>query len=314
MVEAQEDLTWERWHTIIDRVEVLGFESIWRSDHYLTDQGEPEREALEAWISFATLADRTSKVRFGPLVSPMTFRHPSVLAIMAACVDQLSGGRLELGLGAGWFTEEHKAFGVPFYNMPIRFEMLREGIEVIESLWTTDNVSFEGKHYQLENATCYPKPTQTPRPPIIIGGVGEKYTLPIAAKYADEWNSFSIDATSYKAKRDVLTTRCEELGRDPSTIKCSWMGPVLTGHSEKEMNQRLDNMRRALPAVPEVANAPSPASLRDHAWLVGTPQEVVEQLGGLMEAGAERFMLQTYNVDDMEILEIIATEIMPQVA
>ena len=314
MVEGQEDLTWERWHKIADLVESLGYESLWRSDHLVSVEGQEKREALEAWISFSTLALRTSRIRFGPMVTPMTFRHPSVLAKMAASIDRLSGGRLELGLGAGWFLREHKALGIPYPPMAERFEMLEEGIQVIQALWTQDNVSFNGKYYQLDDVVCYPKPIQNPRPPIIIGGNGERRTLPLAARYADEWNGTSLDPPSYRAKREVLGARCEEVGRDPATIKCSWFGPILIGLNESELQRRLRRVQTIMCTEPGVVGVSSPADLIKAGWIVGTPSQVVEQMQRLEEAGAQRFCLVIFDYDDLEVLELIAQEVLPHVA
>lgn len=313
MIEGQEDLTWERWHRIVDRTEALGYESLWRSDHLTPLVREDTREALEAWVSFSTLAARTSRIRFGPMVSPMTFRHPSVLAKMAASIDRLSDGRLEMGLGAGWHEGEHQAFGLPFYTIPVRFEMLEEGLQVIRALWTQDNVSFEGKHYSLKNVTCYPKPLQSPRPPIVIGGNGERRTIPIAASYADEWNGTSLLPSSYQAKREVLKARCEELGRDPTTIRCSWMGALLIGRNESDVERRLKRIQGIMTSASDMTGA-TPASLAKKGWLSGTSAQVVEQMLALEEAGVERFMLQIYDYDDMEPLDIVAQEVMPVVS
>ncbi|MEE9198221.1 MAG: LLM class F420-dependent oxidoreductase, partial [Dehalococcoidia bacterium] len=292
MVEGQEDLTWERWHRFVDLTESLGYESLWRSDHLTSLEGEAGREALEIWVSLSTLATRTSRIRFGPMVSPITFRHPSIVAKMAASIDRLSGGRLELGLGAGWHRGEHQAFGIPFPPLAVRFEMLEEGLQVIRALWAEDNVSFDGVHYRLEDVTCYPRPLQTPRPPIIIGGNGERRTLPLVATYADEWNGLSLDPPSYRAKREVLRARCEEIGRDPASVKCSWMGSILIGRDESELRARLERILGVLTSKREVTPTSTRGSLVERGWLAGTPSQVIEQMQRMEEAGAQRFMLQ----------------------
>ncbi|MFQ5874633.1 MAG: TIGR03560 family F420-dependent LLM class oxidoreductase [Dehalococcoidia bacterium] len=312
MIEGQEDLTWDRWHRIIDRVEALGFESLWRSDHLIPLVREDTSEALEAWISFSTLAARTSTIRFGPMVSPVTFRHPAVLAKMAASIDRLSDGRLELGLGAGWNDREHAAFGVPYPPLSDRFEMLEESIKLTRALWTEDNVTFKGKHYHLDAVACHPKPVQKPPPPIIVGGNGKRCTLPIAAAYADEWNGTLQLPSSYRTRVEILRAKCEEIGRDPANLRCSLMVPLLIGRSESELGARLERIAGIMAKYPDMKKA-TPASLAEQGWLSGMPSQVVEQMQHFEEAGVERFMLQLFDYDDLEVLDIVAQDAMPQV-
>ena len=310
MLEAQEDLTWQRWHNVVDRAEALGFESLWRSDHLIPLVSDHKKEALEAWVSFATLAVRTRKIRFGPMVSPMTFRHPSLVAKMAASIDQLSGGRLEMGLGAGWHHEEHVAFGVPFHTMRDRFEMLEEGLQVIVALWTRDDVSFNGKHYSLEKVTCYPKPAQRPHPPIIIGGNGERRTIPLTATYADEWNASGLTLERFTAKREILRAHCEKAGREPDSVKCSLMATFLIGRDEGELQRRLDRIQGITTSGHDLTGLSSGDLVR-RGWIAGTPAQVVEQMQALAQAGVWRFVLQIYDYDDLEVLDILASDVMP---
>jgi F420-dependent oxidoreductase-like protein len=189
MIEAQEGLTWDRWVRIGERVESLGLDSLWRSDHFFSLSGHHERPSLECWTSLAALAMRTQRIRFGPLVSPMTFRHPALLARMAAAVDGLSDGRLVLGVGAGWNEAEHAAFGITLPTLKERFDRLEEGIAVIRALWTGEPVDLDGRYYPLRGASALPRPVQQPAPPLLIGGDGEVRLLRIVAQHADEWNS-----------------------------------------------------------------------------------------------------------------------------
>lgn len=312
MIEGQEDLTWERWHRLAERTEALGFESIWRSDHLTPLVRDDTAEALEAWISFATLADRTSRLRFGPMVTPITFRHPAVLAKMAACIDQLSNGRLELGLGAGWHDREHKAFGLPYPNMRERFERLEECLQLTIAIWTQDNVSYDGRHYQLEDITSHPKPLQRPHPPIIIGGNGKRRTLPLAAKYGNEWNGTSQTPDEYRERRELLRGMCEGFGRDPDSVRCSLMITLLIGRDDAEVKARIGRHAEIMSKYPHMATA-TPESLAESGWVVGTPPQVVDRLQQYAEAGAERFMLQIYDYDDLDVLEILAQDVMPQI-
>ena len=313
MAEGQMDLTWERWHQIADLVERLGFESLWRSDHMYDHRGNPKMEALEAWTSFATLAARTHRIRFGPMVTPITFRHPSLLAKMSASIDQLSGGRLEMALGVGSVEVEHEVFGIPCPPLPVRYQMLEEGLQVIQGLWTEDSVSFKGKHYSLENAFCYPKPTQKPHPPIIIGGNGERRTLPLAAVYADEWNGDALTPDSYRQKKQVLQAYCQKNGRDINSIRCSWTGPVLIGRDQTEIMNRLGRIQKLLGNPPELASVSSPNALAEEGWVAGTPSQVIEQIKALAEAGSQRFILELFDNADHEVIELIAEEVLPAV-
>ncbi|MBK9545682.1 MAG: TIGR03560 family F420-dependent LLM class oxidoreductase [Dehalococcoidia bacterium] len=211
MVEGQNGLTWERWIHILKLAERLGFPTVMRSDHYFIG---PQQDSLEAYLSFAVAARETSRIRFGPLVSPVTFRSPVDVGRMAAQLDVLSGGRFVMGLGAGWNEAEHLAYGIPFPAVRERFDRLDEAIQVIKALWAPGPATFSGKHYQLNGADCIPKPTSG-RPPILIGGSGEKRTLRLVAKYADEWNAVNVPPEAYGAKVKVLEGIARPLGGTP---------------------------------------------------------------------------------------------------
>ena len=313
MLEGQEDLTWEKWHDFADRTEGLGFESLWRSDHLHPLVLGPDKEVLEAWISFATLAARTERIRFGAMVTPMTFRHPSVLAKMAASIDVLSKGRLEMGLGAGWCVPEHTAFGIPFYDWKTRYGMLEEGLEIIKAMWTEDNVTFKGQHYTLEGATSYPKPYQSPHPPFVIGGNGEKRTLPITAKYAQEWNGISLTVEGFVAKRALLHRLCREINRNPDEISISLTGTAIIGRDDQDYARRLARVANILGPEKGVADA-TPDELMDKGWIVGTPDRVVERILAYSEAGASRVIFQLYDYEDTELLDVIAEKVLPRVS
>lgn len=306
MIEAQEGLTWDRWFRIADRVEALGLDSLWRSDHFVSLNGDPQRPALECWSSLTALAQRTQQLRFGPLVSPMTFRHPALLARMAAAVDGLSAGRLVLGVGAGWNEAEHRMFGIPMPPVGERMDRLEEGIGVIKALWSGGPVDLDGRFYPLRAAVAKPRPVQRPRPPILIGGDGEVRLLRIVARHADEWNSHAHGAEIYRAKRARLEEHCRAVGRDPGTIHRSWMGGVLIGRSEREVAEHGRWMQSFLPALHSVSPGEAPAALRQRGWLVGTPAELRQQLQAWSTVGVERVMLQWFDLDNIDGLDLLA--------
>ena len=306
MIEGQEGLTWDRWFRIADRVESLGLDSLWRSDHFFSLMGHPERPALECWTSLTGLAQRTERIRFGPLVSPMTFRHPALLARMASAVDGLSEGRLVLGVGAGWNEVEHEAYGIPLPPLKERFDRLEEGIAVIKALWTGGPVDFEGHFYRLHGAAAYPRPVQRPTPPLLIGGDGEIRLLRIVARDADEWNSHAPGPDAYRLKRARLEEHCRAVGRNPDAIHRSWMGGVLIARNGGELAEKGRWMQSFLAALRDVPPDRAPDELRRRSWIVGTPDQVASQLDGWSSAGVERVMFQWYNLDDLDGLGLLA--------
>lgn len=314
MIEGQEGLNWERWRHLVARAEELGFESLWRSDHFFSLMGQSDRDALETWTSLVDLAARSTRLRFGPLVCSMTFRHPALLARMSAAVDTLSDGRLVLGVGAGWNVAEHEAFGIPFPPLKQRMDDLEDGIEVIKALWTGEKVSYDSRRFSLKDAQMRPGPAQRPHPPLLVGGGGEKRTLRIVAKHADEWNAVALTPDAYRAKCAVLEQHCAAVGRDPSTIARSMMCAFIIGRDAAELRSRVEGLQRVLTPMASQPAEAIPAAVRQRGWLVGTPQEVVTQLHALAGAGVERVMLQHHNQTDDAVLELIAKEILPAVA
>ena len=313
MIEGQEGLNWERWRAIMARVEELGYESLWRSDHFMSLFGA-ERDALETWVSLTLTAVETSRLRFGPLVCSMTFRHPSLLARMAAQVDELSGGRLVLGVGAGWNEPEHRAFGIPFPPVKQRMDMLEEGIEVLLRLFSDEPASYDGRYFTLEHAVMLPKSAQRPRPPLLVGGAGERRTLKIVARYADEWNMLGVDPAVHRAKSEVLAAHCRAIGRDPGEIDHSVMAGFIIGGSDRERRQRSEALQRVLPNLGRLGVDEVTEAVRGRGWLVCTPDEAVAQLRAIAAEGVERVMLQHHDQTDFDVLELIAREVMPAVA
>ena len=219
MIEGQEGVTWEQWVALAETCERAGIETLFRSDHYLSFSFPHERAAHDAWTTIAGLAALTTKLRFGTLVSPVTFRHPSLLTNAVATVDHISGGRVELGMGAGWNELEHEAFGFPFPPLRERLEHLAEQIEIVHRLWTEEHVTFEGKHYHLVDCPALPKPVQDPHPPLLVGGRAKPGTAIPAARFADEYNVIGSSLEDYVAARKALDEACEREGRDPKTLR-----------------------------------------------------------------------------------------------
>ena len=261
---------------------------------------------MECWTSLTALAQRTQRIGFGPLVSPMTFRHPAMLARMASAVDGLSAGRLVLGVGAGWNEAEHQAYGITLPPLKERFDRLEEGIAVIKALWTGGPVDFAGQYYRLQGAAAYPRPVQQPAPPLLIGGDGEVRTLRIVARDADEWNSHAPGAAAYRLKRARLEEHCQAVGRNPDEIRRSWMGGALIGRDTSEVREKGHWHQSFLAALAHVAPDAAPDELRRRSWIVGTPDQVATQLEEFAALGVERVMFQWYNLDDLDGLGLLA--------
>lgn len=304
MIEGQEGLNWERFFRLATAVEELGFAFLFRSDHLTSLFSSVERNSLALWPSLTALALRTKRIRFGPMVCPMTFRHPSMLAKMAASVSVLSNGRLDLGLGAGWHAGEHRMFGLDYPPYRTRLEMLDEGAKVIRALWSGQPASFEGQHYRLHEAESYPLPAEE-RPAIIMGGKGEK-TLQIVAKHATEWNCSYVGLEIFRLKSQELDENCLAIGRDPATLRRSLMIPFVIDMDEAGVQDRIDAHRRMFPDLPRDVEAWHTAG-----FVGGSPQKLTDQLAAFAESGIERFMLQHNDLDDLASLELLAAEVLP---
>src|SRR5690606_37342146 len=226
LLEGQMGLTWSRWSRILEVAETLGYQCVFRSDHFTNPQ-PPDVESLEAWVSLTYAVSHTSRIEFGTLVSPVTFRHPSILVRMAAAIDDLSGGRLVFGMGVGWQDREHHNFGVAFPGRKTRYEMLRDELEIAARLLSSDEpVSYAGKHYSLHDAILLPRPQRAGGPPILIGGNGPKRTLPLAAEFADEWNGVFLDPATYRERSMLLDDLLSERGRERGDVKRSMMTKI----------------------------------------------------------------------------------------
>jgi F420-dependent oxidoreductase-like protein len=309
MIEGQEGVTWEQWRALAVACEEHGFEGLFRSDHYLSVMGRPERGSLDAWTTLAALAAMTSRIRLGTLVSPATFRHPSVLAKSAVTVDHVSGGRVELGIGAGWQEREHRAYGFPFPALGTRMDAMAEQIEIVARSFADEPFSFQGEHYSLEDLDALPKPLQRPRPPIIVGGRGGRRSLELAARWADEYNTFSASLDEVRQRHHAFAEAWQDAGRDPDAFRFSVMVTTLVGADETELRDRIGRLAEWLGGAPEEVIA----RLRN-GGVAGTVDEAAERLRELEAAGAQRVMLQHFLHGDVEAVELIGRELIPRVA
>ena len=300
MIEGQDGLNWARWQRLLKTAEDCGYQCIFRSDHFTNADGE-DKDSLELWISLAYAATHTRTLEFGPLVAPVTFRQPSMNVRYAAAIDDLSGGRLVFGMGAGWQAREHKKFGLPFHDFSTRYRMLEEALELTQRLLQSDSAcDFQGQYYQLDDAILLPRPARPGGPPILIGGNGPKKTLPLAAKYAKEWNAVYLNLETYKQRRTLMESYLEAQGRAVADMKYSLMTRVVYRETQAQLDGYLQ------------ASDMDGAALRERGLIIGTAGEVVDQLGALVEAGVERFMLQWLDLDDIENLELLARDVLPR--
>jgi F420-dependent oxidoreductase-like protein len=301
MIEGQDGLNWERWQRMATAVEDLGFAGLYRSDHY-TNADPPDKDSLELWVSLTWLASHTKRIEFGPLVCPVSFRHPTMLARMGAAVDDLSGGRLTLGIGAGWQEREHNNYGWDLLPIDDRFDRFEEGLQVVSGLLHSDEpVDFAGRFYHLEEAILLPRPQREGGPPLLVGGNGLKRTLPLAARFAEEWNGVYINPAQFAQRNERLDVLLEEEGRAPEAVRRSLMAGCVFARDEAEWAARSRGRDK------------SAAELHEAGLAAGTGNEIVEQLGRWAEAGVQRIMLQWIELDELDRLEAMAAAVLPQV-
>ncbi len=305
MIEGQEGVTWEQWIALAGACEEHGIGTLFRSDHYLNLDGQhPERGSLDAWGTICGLSAVTSTLRLGTLVSPATFRHPSLLAKLVATADQISGGRIELGLGAGWHEREHRAYGFRFASTPARMAVLEEQLQVVLGNWTEDDFSCAGEHYELEALNAQPKPVQRPHPPVILGGNAGARSAALAARYAQEYNTPFPTLEDIAQRRAAIVEACERVGRDP--LPFSIMTGMLIGANSDELRRRAERLA-------EVQGGDAQALLSDPppAWIVGTVEQAAEQLAALRDAGVSRVMCQHLLHDDLDAIALMGRELAP---
>jgi F420-dependent oxidoreductase-like protein len=302
--EPQQGARYATLRSVATASEDLGFDAFFRSDHYLkmgSVSGEPG--PTDAWATLAALAVETSRIRLGTLVTSATFRYPGPLAVSVAQIDEMSGGRVEFGLGAGWFEAEHQAYAIPFPSTRERFDRLEEQLAIITGLWSTadgEKYSYDGAYYQVTDSPALPRPVQRPRPPVIIGGHGPRRTPALAARYADEFNIAFSSASGAAEQFGRVREACAVAGRDPAALVYSAAQVVCCGKDDAEITRRAAALGREV------------RDLRVNG-LAGTPSEVVDKIGAFAEAGAETMYLQILDLEDLGHLELIAAEVLPQV-
>ncbi|MGY1745572.1 LLM class F420-dependent oxidoreductase [Blastococcus sp. SYSU D00695] len=300
--EPQQGATYDDLLAVARRAEETGYDAFFRSDHYLTMGGDGLPGPTDAWVTLAGLARETSRIRLGTLMTAATFRLPGPLAISVAQVDQMSGGRVELGIGSGWFEAEHDAYGIPFPALGERFDRFEEQLAVITGLWSTpagETFDFAGEHYRLSGSPALPKPVQDGGIPILIGGGGARRTPRLAARYAQEFNAPFASADDNARLFARVRAACEEAGRDPSSLVCSSALVLCVGRDEAEVARRAAAIGRDVD------------ELRENG-LAGTPAEAVDKLGRYAEAGATRVYLQVLDLSDLDHLDLVAAEVAPQ--
>jgi F420-dependent oxidoreductase-like protein len=300
--EPQQGATYDDLLAVAREAELLDFDAFFRSDHFLSmGPGSGEPGPSESWVTLAGLARDTERIRLGTMVTSATFRLPGPLAIAVATVDAMSGGRVELGLGAGWFDDEHRAYGIPFPSTRERFERLEEQLAIVTGLWTTpagERFDFQGRHYQITNSPALPKPAQRPRPPVIVGGLGKRRTPALAARYADEFNVAFAPVGDFSTLVAAVTSACEEAGRDPSSMTWSTAQVLCCGEDEEAYRRRAAAIGR------------EPDELRANA-VAGTAAEVTAKLARFADAGAQRVYLQVLDLSDLDHLRVVAAEVAP---
>lgn len=308
MIEGQEGVSWPEWTALARAVEEHGFDGLFRSDHYLGLMGDEVRGSLDAWATLNALAAVTSRIRLGTLVSPVTFRHPSLLFKNVVTADHVSGGRIEVGMGAGWNEREHEAFGFSFPSTSDRYALFEEQVEIVRRLLTEATVDHRGEHYALDEVTALPRPVQDP-PPLVIGGSGGPRSIAVAARFADEYNTLGASLDEVRDRRQRFEAAWEEAGRDGAP-RFSVMVPVLVGASDDEV------IERARVLIDRLGRDADPAEFvqeRRGKWVLGTQEQAGETLGQLAGAGVDRVMLQHLVHTDLDSVALVGREIIPAV-
>jgi F420-dependent oxidoreductase-like protein len=304
MIEGQEGVTWPQWEALARACEEHRIPELFRSDHYLNLDGIADRGSLDAWATLCGLAAVTSTVRLGTMVSPATFRHPSLVAKMVTTADHISGGRVELGLGAGWHEREHDAYGFRFGSTRERMDVFEEQLQVVLGNWGEETFSFSGEHYELRDLDAQPKPIQRPHPPLIIGGGGGRRSAELAARFADEYNTPFAAGDELRQRRQRVAQACERAGRD--MLPFSVMTGMVIGADEADLRDRARRLSERRPDFEGLSDPPP-------GWIIGTIDQTAEQLVKLREAGVDRVMCQHLLHDDLDAVALIGEELAPKV-
>jgi F420-dependent oxidoreductase-like protein len=301
MIEGQEGVTWDDWVRLARLTEEHGLEGLFRSDHY-TAIIRPDADAHDAWATLAGLAAVTKRIRLGTMVSPATFRHPSVLARMAVTVDHISGGRVEVGMGSGWYEREHEAHGFPFLDGKQRFALFAEQVEIVVRSWAEkQHFDHDGPAYRLRGQLALPRPVQQPHPPLVLGGTVKARFAALAARYATEVNTLGAPNDELRERKTALDRACVEAGRDPASLGYSVMTACFLGETDGDV---LDRVARFLTIRGDDTDPAALVAERRDRWLVGTVDEVVERIEDLRELGVSRVFLQHLNHSDDEMVAL----------
>lgn len=312
MIEPQQGLSYEEQLAVARRAEAAGFDTLFRSDHYQSFPGEGGRPTTDAWAVLAGLARETERIRLGVLVSPVTFRHPGQFAKVVTTVDEMSGGRIEVGVGAGWNEPEHRQLGLAFSPIRERADLLEDELAVLHGLWTEpDGWSFQGHQVTVDGALFQAKPVQRPHPPIIIGGEGSPRSIRLAARWADEYNMSSADADACRDAFGRSDEACRAIGRDPAEVRHSAMVGALVGADDAAFQRRVADQLAFL----GLAQSEAEAWLERHRgrWIIGTPDEARERARSFAAAGCERVMLQVLLPRDLEMIDLLGAELLGRV-
>jgi F420-dependent oxidoreductase-like protein len=308
MIEGQEGVTWDDWVRLARLTEEHGLEGLFRSDHY-TAIIRPDADAHDAWATLAGLAAVTERIRLGTMVSPATFRHPSVLARTAVTVDHISRGRVEVGMGSGWYEREHDAHGFPFLDGKQRYTLFAEQVEIVVRSWTEERFDHDGPAYTLRGQRALPRPVQEPHPPLVLGGTVKPRFAALAARYATEVNTLGAPDDELRERKAALNRACAEAGRDPATLGFSVMTACFVGEAQADV---VDRVARFLAIRGGDTDADALIAERSDRWLVGTLEEVAERIEGLRALGVTRVLLQHLNHDDDAMVALVGDRLLPQ--
>lgn len=305
LIEPNLGMTYGQQVEVAQRAESAGLDTLYRSDHYQSSPGPEGRETSDAWAVIAGLVRETNRIRFGTLVSPVTFRHPGNLAKVVATIDHMSDGRVDLGLGSGWLESEHRQYGLAFPDMPTRVDMLEEQLAIITGLWgEPDGWSYHGRHYQVEGARFVPRPLQQPHPPIILGTRGAARGVRLAARYADELNVYYVGPSRAREIFAALDAECRSIGRDPRSVRHSVLLGTIVGADRAETDRRLAAVMQLFGSV---ESADQWRADRADFWILGTPVDTEPTVAAFAAAGAERVVFQDWIAEDLPMIDLLGS-------